>query len=222
MEKRLFGLHMKDERRLAYQLPIHNNIPKCEMAGKDWMAGFLTRHPDISVRSPEAASGVRAMGVSFTQFHTLLTECIDKYKLAANKIFNCDETGIAKQQQFQLGLPLGGWTEVTKSSYNMRDFLFWFKDFIAFSKSTRESPSLLLFDGHVAHTKNIELIDLDRDNGFVLLRFSPHCSHNMQSLDVALMRPISVYYKEEAHPFQRHLRKTFWQFQKSSKTSKDA
>ncbi|GJQ72156.1 hypothetical protein Trydic_g3250 [Trypoxylus dichotomus] len=102
MEKRLFGLCMKNARRLPYQLVIRNNISNklkknCEMAKKNWIAGFLGRHPDVSVYSPEATSGARAMGfncVAFTQFHTLLTECIDKYKLTVNKIFNCDETAI--------------------------------------------------------------------------------------------------------------------------------
>ncbi|CAI6356829.1 unnamed protein product [Macrosiphum euphorbiae] len=32
--------------------------------------------------------------VAYTQFFNLLTGCIDKYKLNANRIYNCDETGI--------------------------------------------------------------------------------------------------------------------------------
>lgn len=44
MEKKVFGLCIKDVRRLAYQLPIRNNIPNkfnkdCGMARKDWMGG---------------------------------------------------------------------------------------------------------------------------------------------------------------------------------------
>jgi len=102
MEKRLFGLTMLDFRKLAFQLAeingcSHRFNQTDRMAGQDWMNSFLLRHPDLSLRKPEATSGARAMGfnkVAYTQFFNLLTGCIDKYKLNANRIYNCDETGI--------------------------------------------------------------------------------------------------------------------------------
>jgi hypothetical protein len=33
-----------------------------------------------------------------------------------------------------------------------------------------------------------------RDNGVVLLFFQPHCTHRLQPLNVAFMKPLSTYY----------------------------
>lgn len=102
MEGRLFGLTMNDFRGLAYQLAVrnqcvHNFNPDTRMAGKDWMKGFLKRHPTLTLRKPEATSGARAMGfnrVAVSQFFNLLLDTIDKYKLSGDRIYNCDETGL--------------------------------------------------------------------------------------------------------------------------------
>ncbi|KAG5892883.1 hypothetical protein JTB14_032606 [Gonioctena quinquepunctata] len=58
MEKILFGLSQKDLRSSAYQLAerneiVHNSNRNSEMAGKDWMNGFLKRHSDLSLRQPQ-------------------------------------------------------------------------------------------------------------------------------------------------------------------------
>lgn len=103
MEERLFGLTTLDLRRLAYQLAVrnskaHNFNTDKQMAGVDWLKGFLRRHPDLSIRKPEATSAARAMGfnkVAVSKFNQLLGEIYDKYKLTPDKIYNCDETGIS-------------------------------------------------------------------------------------------------------------------------------
>ena len=43
----------------------------------------------------------------------------------------------------------------------------------------------------------MEVIDLARANGVVLLCLPPHCSHKMQPLDVSFMKPLSTYYDQE-------------------------
>lgn len=91
MENRLLGLTMLDFRKLDFQLAeingcSHRFNQADRMAGQDWMNSFLLRHPDLSLRKPEATSGARAMGfnkVAYIQFFNLLTGCIDKYKLNA-------------------------------------------------------------------------------------------------------------------------------------------
>ena len=44
---------------------------------------------------------------------------------------------------------------------------------------------------------NMEVIDLARANGVVLLCLPPHCSHKMQPLNVSFMKPLSIYYDQE-------------------------
>jgi hypothetical protein len=109
MESRLFGLTMRDLRCLAYQLAQRNNLlhkfcnEKC-MAGEDWVKSFLTRHPNLSIREPEATSGARAMGfnkVAVNQFFSLLENSIDKHHLTAERIYNCDETGVTVNPKCQ-------------------------------------------------------------------------------------------------------------------------
>jgi len=73
----------------------------------------------------------------------------------------------------------------------------WMMHFIKFSHATKDNPVLLLLDGHCTHTKSIELIQIARDNGVVLLCFPPHCTHRLQPLDVAFMKPLSTYYDRE-------------------------
>lgn len=57
----------------------------------------MKRHPDLSIRKPEATSATRASGfnpIAVGKFYSLLSEVVDKYKLEASQIYNVDETGI--------------------------------------------------------------------------------------------------------------------------------
>lgn len=88
---------------LAYQLAeknakVHNFNHDKMIAGVDWLKGFMKRHPDLSIRKPEATSAVQAMGfnkVAVNKFYSLLGEIYDKYNLTPDRIYNCDETGIS-------------------------------------------------------------------------------------------------------------------------------
>lgn len=67
MESRLYGLKLKDLRRLVYQLAVKNNKTHPfnngkQEAGKDWAQSFLKRHPELSIRQPESTSSARAAG----------------------------------------------------------------------------------------------------------------------------------------------------------------
>ncbi|GBN05007.1 hypothetical protein AVEN_264256-1 [Araneus ventricosus] len=65
LEERLFGITLSDLRTLAFELAEKNNIPHVfntekRMAGKDWLYGFLKRHPRLVLRYPEKTSIARA------------------------------------------------------------------------------------------------------------------------------------------------------------------
>lgn len=256
MEERLFGLTTVDLRRLAYQLAVKNGKTHSfnsdrEMAGVDWLKGFLRRHQDLSIRKPEATSAARAMGfnkLTVGKFYQLLGDVYDKYKFTPNNIYNCDETGISivsktkskilamkgRKQVGSLSSAERGQTITIEICFNAAGtymppliifprqrmkaelldhappgstavcnprgwitteiFSTWFKQFIQFSGATPNNHVLLLLDGHVSHTQNLEVIDLARKNGVIILCFPPHCTHKLQPADVAFMRPLSTYY----------------------------
>ncbi|XP_011875210.1 PREDICTED: uncharacterized protein LOC105566092 isoform X2 [Vollenhovia emeryi] len=109
MEQRLFGLTSMEVRSLAFQLAEKNNLhnsfnKETQLAGVDWLHGFMQRHSNISLRKPEATSAARAMGfnkVSVKKYFDLLTSIVQTRNITADRIFNVDETGVTvnpKQQ----------------------------------------------------------------------------------------------------------------------------
>ncbi|CAG9562808.1 unnamed protein product [Danaus chrysippus] len=256
MEKRLFGLTTVVLRKLAYQLAekngkTHNFNHVKKIAGIDWLKGFMKRHPDLSIRRPEATSAAQTMGfnkVTVNKFYSLLGEVYDKYNLTPDRIYNCDETGIScvsktkskiiaekgRKQVGSLSSAERGQTVTVEICFNAagtymppmlifprqrmkqelldrappgttaecnargwmttETFMSWFQRFVIFSGASITKPVLLLLDGHVTHTQNIEVIENARKNGVVMLCFPPHCTHRLQPLDVGFMKPLSVYY----------------------------
>ncbi|CAH2085284.1 unnamed protein product [Euphydryas editha] len=103
MEGRLFGLSTTEFQKLAYELAVRNNKQHKfnnlkEKAGKDWLRGFLKRHPDLSLRKPENTSAARAAEfnrVSVRKFFELLGKTLDDNPFTPDRIYNCDETGVS-------------------------------------------------------------------------------------------------------------------------------
>ncbi|XP_072377872.1 uncharacterized protein [Diabrotica undecimpunctata] len=66
-------------------------------ASKDWLYGFMSRHPELGFRKPEATSLNRIQGFNKDQvsrFYDNLGKLYDEYKFPPTRIFNVDETGI--------------------------------------------------------------------------------------------------------------------------------
>lgn len=82
-------------------------------------------------------------------------------------------------------------------------FYKWFQKFVQFSGATPSNKVLLLLDGHVSHTQNLDVIDFARQNGVVIICFPPHCTHKLQPADVTFMKPLSVYYDQAATAWLR-------------------
>ena len=93
--------------KLAYEVAEKNDIPHgfnivSKMAGKTWYRKFMLRHPEISLRHPEATSVARASGFNneaVGRYFTLLEKIIDEHKLTAMRIYNMDESGISVVQK---------------------------------------------------------------------------------------------------------------------------
>lgn len=70
------------------------------MAGKAWTSSFRKRHPELTLRSPEATLLARAQGfnkVSVTKFFDLEKDR-SKTSYPPHRIFNIDETGFKTVQ----------------------------------------------------------------------------------------------------------------------------
>lgn len=75
-------------------------------------------------------------------------------------------------------------------------FTQWLQHFIDRTKPTKESPVLLILDGHYSHTKNLDVINLARANHVLILSLPAHTTHKLQPLDRTFMGPLKTYYSE--------------------------
>nr|CAH7748300.1 unnamed protein product [Callosobruchus chinensis] len=103
------------------------------------------------------------------------------------------EMGYLKASKF-FNVPKGTVTDI---------FTRWFKHFIKFAKPTAADPVLLVLDGHFSHTRNIELIDLAKENHVTIICLPPHSTNKMQPLDVAFMSPLKTFYAQEIENWLR-------------------
>ena len=65
LQQMLFGLNTVELRKLAYEIAEKKKLAhrfKNQMAGRTWMQGFLQRHPELVIRTPEPTSLGRAVG----------------------------------------------------------------------------------------------------------------------------------------------------------------
>ncbi|XP_066970273.1 uncharacterized protein [Macrobrachium rosenbergii] len=83
-------------------------------------------------------------------------------------------------------------------------FTKWFLHFLAHTKPSVDDPALLIMDGHMIHIKNLDVINLARDNYVTIVILPPHCSHRMQPLDVSFMKPLNAYYVRAIETFLRN------------------
>ena len=124
LQQRMFGLTTADLWKLAFDIAERMKLPhpfKNLKAGKEWMRGFLRRHSELAIRSPEATSISRIVGFnrpSVNRFFEAYRTELEKGKSETSRIFNMDETGltvvhrppkvIAKRGQKQVGKVVSG------------------------------------------------------------------------------------------------------------------
>lgn len=102
-----YGLTPKQLRRLVFkyaeskQFKHHFNT-NLGLAGKDWLYGFLKRHPEIKLRQPEGTSIYRIAAFNQEEvgyFYSNLQETFKKHTFPPHRIYNQDETGITTVQK---------------------------------------------------------------------------------------------------------------------------
>lgn len=102
LQQMLFGLTTADFRKLAFDVAEKLNIEHpfnkdSKKAGRDWLSGFLRRHPELAVRHPEPTSMNRAVGFnkpSVEKFFNILKSEVQKNSVTADRLWNADETGL--------------------------------------------------------------------------------------------------------------------------------
>lgn len=108
--KMCYGLDTWETRRLAYEMAKYHNLkmPKAweerQMAGIDWLYGFRKRHPEISLRKPEACSLSRATSFNrhnVQKFFDNLFDVLQRYPDFGDgtRVFSLDETETSTVQK---------------------------------------------------------------------------------------------------------------------------
>ena len=68
------------------------------MAGRDWLYGFLKRHPGLSFRTPEPTALSRLTGfnrVQMGRFYDNLETMMEKHEYPPKRVYNMDKTGFS-------------------------------------------------------------------------------------------------------------------------------
>lgn len=107
-------------RKIAYKFAEENKLKHkfdkvSQMAGKDWYYGFIKRHPNISLRKPEATSLNRITAFNEVEvkiFFDNLEILQRTHHFDADHIYNIDETGISNVQKNSRILALKGQKQV--------------------------------------------------------------------------------------------------------------
>jgi hypothetical protein len=102
LETRLFGLSCIELRTLAFDIAEangveHNFSRETHRAGKDWFKGFIKRHPELSIRKPEATSLARAQAFNRPQvskYFAVLDETMKTHNINPLRVYNMDESGL--------------------------------------------------------------------------------------------------------------------------------
>ncbi|EFX70829.1 hypothetical protein DAPPUDRAFT_60856, partial [Daphnia pulex] len=98
------------------------------------------------------------------------------------------------KEYFLNGAPLGSVGSANKSGWmSDKDFVLFMKHFIQNVRPSKENEVVLFFDNHSSHL-SIEVLNLAKDNGVVMITFPPHCSHLLQPLDRSVFGPFKRYY----------------------------
>ena len=102
------GLTTKNVRTLAYEIAFINRIEmpakwtEKQIAGREWLFGFLRRHEMLAIRQPEATSLARATAfnrATVGAFFNILHDSLEKIGASGDIIFNLAETGFTTVQK---------------------------------------------------------------------------------------------------------------------------
>ena len=71
------------------------------------------------------------------------------------------------------------------------------RSFCSLRKPSSVDPVSLIFDGHCSHNKNLAVVVKDREHSVAIISLPLHSMHEMQPLDVGIMKSLKIYYTQE-------------------------
>ncbi|XP_030767040.1 uncharacterized protein LOC115890832 [Sitophilus oryzae] len=119
-----YGLTPKQTRKFAYQFGQENqkkipeNWRKNECASYDWLKGFMSRHPQLSLRSPEGTSLGRATAFNrhnVQEFYKNLRNLMEREPFGPESIYNLDETGVTTAHKPEKIIARKGQKQISKT-----------------------------------------------------------------------------------------------------------
>ena len=104
---RFHGLSRSDARKFVYDLAVDNDVEVPDSwvvnrrSGEKWLSGFMSRHPSLSLRKPEATSIARSAAFNKQNVQFFFNELGKAYKetkVNGSRIYNLDESGFTTVQ----------------------------------------------------------------------------------------------------------------------------
>ncbi|KAJ4437503.1 hypothetical protein ANN_17648, partial [Periplaneta americana] len=190
-----YGITPRELRLLAFDIAERNEIPRRfskekRIVGKKWYYTFMRRHPELNLRQPESTSFARAK--RFNKENKARKVLAFKGKRAVGSTASGERgfsttpvccTSVACQYVQPLiiykhsrsakgledGTPPGTiFAYYPESGYiNKGVFVRRLRHFIDTVHSSKEGELLLLPDGHSTHTRNLDALDIARENGVI-------------------------------------------------------
>jgi hypothetical protein len=97
--------------------------------------------------------------------------------------------------ELAIGAPSGGLVEISDTGYsNSELFLKCLKHFNTVVQPGPDKEVILVIDGHLTHSKNLEALNYAREHNIHLLQLPGYTTHRLQPLDVAFFKPLQSYY----------------------------
>lgn len=75
-----------------------NSVNSFFQTGEQWLADFLNRNPELSLREPHPTSIARAAGFNKPVIKLFFEKCtgvLEKHRFSPDRIYNADEMGIS-------------------------------------------------------------------------------------------------------------------------------